>query len=127
MEDREMASTSLMFSSPGMPKTWVTPSFSRHSTISSAVPRLDSVTTTRLGRLPGSRRSRVGGVAREDEADDSSSVPLSGSPPSPRARCRPGPDQALRQVKRPTWCSPGVAKASLYDIPGSKEELVRAY
>jgi AcrR family transcriptional regulator len=50
-----------------------------------------------------------------------------------RAR-RPGPaadavrpDQALRQVTLATRCSPGVAKASLYDILGSKEELVRAY
>ena len=34
-----MASTSLMFSSPGMPKTCVTPSFSRHSTIRAAVLR----------------------------------------------------------------------------------------
>src|SRR5450759_1123672 len=123
MEDREMASTSLMFSSPGMPKTWVTPSFSRHSTISSAVPRLDSVTTTRLGRLPGSRRSRVGGVAREDEADDGCSVPLSCRAAWPGGRCRSGPGHALRQVTLPTWCSPGVAKASLYDILGSKEEL----
>ena len=44
-----MASTSLMFSSPGMPKTCVTPSFSRHSTIRSAVLREGSVTITRLG------------------------------------------------------------------------------
>ena len=48
MEDREMASTSLMFSSPGMPKTWVTPSFSRHSTSRAAVLREDSVTSPNL-------------------------------------------------------------------------------
>jgi hypothetical protein len=45
MEDREMASTSLMFSSPGMPKTCVTPSFSRHWTSRLAVLREDSVTS----------------------------------------------------------------------------------
>src|SRR5580692_12444024 len=39
MEDLDSASISRMFSSPGMPKTCVTPSFSRHSTISSAVER----------------------------------------------------------------------------------------
>src|SRR6202034_2509966 len=39
IEDFDSASISRMFSSPGMPKTWVTPSFSRHSTISSAVER----------------------------------------------------------------------------------------
>src|SRR6201995_5402122 len=39
IEDFESASISRMFSSPGIPKTWVTPSFSRHSTISSAVER----------------------------------------------------------------------------------------
>ena len=35
-----------MFSSPGIPKTWVTPSFSRHSTISSAVDRKSSLIAT---------------------------------------------------------------------------------
>ena len=49
MDEREIASTSLMFSSPGMPKTCVTPSFSRHATIRSAVLREGSVTITRLG------------------------------------------------------------------------------
>ena len=43
-DEREMASTSLMFSSPGMPKTCVTPSFSRHSTMRAAVLREESVT-----------------------------------------------------------------------------------
>jgi hypothetical protein len=45
MEDREMASTSLMFSSPGMPKTCVTPSFSRQLTIRAAVIAGESVTS----------------------------------------------------------------------------------
>src|SRR5215211_3940315 len=42
IDDFDTASVKRMFSSPGMPKTWVTPSFSRHSTISCAVVRLDS-------------------------------------------------------------------------------------
>jgi hypothetical protein len=49
IEDREMASTSLMFSSPGMPKTCVTPSFSRQLTIRAAVLAGDFVTSLRLG------------------------------------------------------------------------------
>src|ERR1700729_2174120 len=37
IEDLDSASMSRMFSSPGMPKTCVTPSFSRHCTISCAL------------------------------------------------------------------------------------------
>src|SRR3954453_3351041 len=44
IDDLDTASVKRMFSSPGMPKTCVTPSFSRHSTISSAVVRLGSPT-----------------------------------------------------------------------------------
>src|ERR1700754_3014789 len=52
MEDFDSASISRMFSSPGIPKTCVTPSFSRHSTISSAVERDCSGMRTSLdGRL----------------------------------------------------------------------------
>src|SRR5271156_2214985 len=36
MDERDRASTRWMFSSPGIPNTWVTPSRSRHSTIRSA-------------------------------------------------------------------------------------------
>jgi len=39
IDDLDTASVKRMFSSPGMPKTCVTPSFSRHSTINSAVVR----------------------------------------------------------------------------------------
>src|SRR5215213_9519962 len=53
MDDFDTASVKRMFSSPGMPKTWVTPSFSRHSTISSAVVRLDSPMLASL--VPGAR------------------------------------------------------------------------
>ena len=42
IDDLDTASVKRMFSSPGMPKTCVTPSFSRHSTISSAVVRVGS-------------------------------------------------------------------------------------
>src|SRR5581483_3072157 len=52
IEEREMASTKWIFSSPGIPNTWVTPSFSRHSTISSAVLREVSAMTVRLGGRP---------------------------------------------------------------------------
>src|SRR5215208_3057040 len=48
MDDFDTASVKRMFSSPGMPKTWVTPSFSRHSTINSAVVRLGSPILTSL-------------------------------------------------------------------------------
>ena len=48
IEDFDSASISRMFSSPGMPKTWVTPSFSKHSTISSAVERDCSTMTPSL-------------------------------------------------------------------------------
>src|ERR1039457_3148285 len=48
IEDREMASTRRIFSSPGIPKTCVTPSFSRHATIRSAVSRSGSAMFTRL-------------------------------------------------------------------------------
>src|SRR3954469_18051983 len=42
IDDLDTASVKRMFSSPGIPKTCVTPSFSRHSTISSAVVRVGS-------------------------------------------------------------------------------------
>src|SRR3954447_14123284 len=48
MDDLDTASVKRMFSSPGMPKTCVTPSFSRHSTISSAVVRVGSPITASL-------------------------------------------------------------------------------
>ena len=43
--------TSRMFSSPGMPKTCVTPSFSRQATINSAVVRSGSPTRASLAVL----------------------------------------------------------------------------
>lgn len=43
-DDLDSASINRMFSSPGIPNTCVTPSFSRHCTISSAVLRLASGT-----------------------------------------------------------------------------------
>src|SRR5260370_17585114 len=86
MEDREMASTSRMFSSPGMPNTCVTPSFSRHSTIRSGVPRAVSATTTRVTgyrtvgvRSPGSR-------SRPPEADDHLSGDAAGALGAERLR-----------------------------------------
>src|SRR3954447_18551929 len=48
IDDLDTASVKRMFSSPGIPKTCVTPSFSRHSTISSAVVRLGSLITASL-------------------------------------------------------------------------------
>src|ERR1700730_7547244 len=63
IEDFDNASISRIFSSPGIPKTWVTPSFSRHSTISSAVERDCSCMTPSLvaclfGSAAASRRLR---------------------------------------------------------------------
>src|SRR5258708_40243680 len=70
MEDREMASTSVIFSSPGMPKTWVTPSFSRQSTIRAAVLREDSVTSQiKLQRLSRGGRGRALRVVDVGEAE----------------------------------------------------------
>src|ERR1700753_1022994 len=57
IDEPAMASTSRMFSSPGIPKTCVTPSFSRHSTISSATVR----ESTRL-TIGDPRSAKVAGV-----------------------------------------------------------------
>src|SRR5512133_1893477 len=73
IDDLDSASTNRMFSSPGMPKTCVTPSFSRHSTMSSAVVRLGSLTQASLV-------SAVGGVDPYDGtvcADRDVAAPLS--------------------------------------------------
>src|SRR5436305_14970233 len=60
IEEREMASTKWMFSSPGIPNTWVTPALSRHSTIRSAVLGEGSAMTARLGACRPSARHRPG-------------------------------------------------------------------
>ena len=49
MAERDSASTRWMFSSPGIPKTWVTPSTSRQRTTSAATLRCAPVTDVTLG------------------------------------------------------------------------------
>src|ERR1700761_1774105 len=63
MDDSDSASISRVFSSPGIPKTWVTPSFSRHSTISSAVERCLPMKTSLTSARPG-RPAAVGQLPR---------------------------------------------------------------
>src|SRR5664279_2172917 len=53
MGERDRASTRWMFSSPGIPKTYSTPSLSRHSTMSSATVIACSDTASTLGVLHG--------------------------------------------------------------------------
>src|ERR1700760_1239769 len=72
MEDLGKASISRMFSSPGIPKTWVTPSFSRHSTINSAVERdCSAITTSLVARAlalqPAVMRLRVWSITSRPE------------------------------------------------------------
>ena len=63
IDDRDSASTRWMFSSPGMPKTYSTPSFSRLRTIRSAVVST-SADPTSAGGGGLARRSHRSGRAR---------------------------------------------------------------
>ena len=84
--DRASARTKWMFSSPGMPKTSVTPSASRHSTISSAgvgmLPRYGRMTV----RLTGSAAACLAWRPRCRPASNASRVSR-GSISSSKPRC----------------------------------------
>src|ERR1700733_2805986 len=59
IDDRDSASIRWMFSSPGIPKTCVTPSFSRHSTMRSATSGLICLLLPDARNVSGGRRREV--------------------------------------------------------------------